>query len=458
MMKNVLVILTFLLSVVLTGCGSNSKPDGGQNPVLSEVLELQGQEILQAPNGTDFSLTMPFRKLIDEAYLVELSGFSLEVMGGCTINAIGYTPTTLKFEGVKDSLEALYVTGAFDANCTPTGYLLTATQKITRGSQSDTRQVSFAFDYSGSITPQHDDGYSFYNATTPLTVSEANTKYQIKVQLLKDGYVAVGETIKLRPFDNTYGNTAVYEATTGPDGYATFEYTSPETLPAYGSSVTLTADYFLEDNTTITPKEVVLSFTASPGAEVDTTGMELVAVPNSVNISEAGESRALSLYLANTSTQDPVADKDIRALWFDPNNGKLNSYIATTDSNGQAVFNYTAPETLPSGNLTITFEVVNGTPGLQRDVTVNFTSTSTPTVDTTNYSMYAVPGSINISEDGESKVVSLFLEDTSTNQPVEGQEIIAHFFNPNSGTLSAYSAITNSNGQVAFEYSGYNYL
>jgi|GEM_PF-724019 len=453
MMKNILVILTFLFSVALTGCGSNSKSDGEQNAVLSDVLELEGQEILQAPNGTDFSLTLPFKKLIGEAYLVELNSFSLEVTGGCSINTITYNPAIkLSFDGGEGSVETLYISGTFDANCTPTGYTLTATQKITSGNQSDTRQVSFMFDYSGSVDLQPEDGYSFYNATTPLAISEADTKYQIKVQLLKDGYVAVGETIKLRPFDNTYGDIAIYEASTGSDGYVTFEYTSPETLPAYGSSVTLTADYFVDENASITPKEIVLNFTASAGPEVDTTGMELLAVPSTVNISEAGESRALSLYLANTATHEPVADKDIRALWFDPNSGTLNSYLATTDSNGQVVFNYTAPETLPSGSFNITFEVLNGTPGLQRDVTVNFTSTSTPTVNTATYNMHAVPGSINISEDGESRVVSLFLEDTSTSQPVEGQEIIAHFFNPASGTLSAYSGITNANGQVVFEY------
>ena len=452
MMKNILVILTFLLSVALTGCGSNSKPDGDEKTALSDVLELQGQAILQDPSGTDFSLTLPFKKLIGEAYLVELNSFSLEVTGGCTISTISYTPTTLKFDGAKDSQETLYVSGAFDAHCTPTGYTLTATQKITSGNQSDTRQVSFSYNDSGSNDPYIESGYSFYNATTPLAISEANTKYPIKVQLLKDGYVAENETIKLRPFDNTYGDIAVYEAVTGSDGYAVFDYTSPKRLPAYGSSVTLTADYFLEDNTTITPKEVVLSFTASPGAEVDTTGMELVAVPGTVNISEAGESRALSLYLANTSTHEPVANQEIKALWFDPNNGTLNSYIATTDSNGQVVFNYIAPETLPASNLDITFEVVNGTPGLQTAVAVSFTASSAPSVDTTHYTMYAVPSSITISEDGESKAISLFLEDTRTMQPVEGQEIIAHFFDPASGTLNAYSGITNTNGQVVFNY------
>lgn len=448
-MKNVLVIVAFLLSAVLTGCGSNSKPDGGPNPALDEVLELQAKEILLAPNGTDFYLTMPFRKLIDETYLVELSDFDIDVMGGCMINSIGYMPTTtLKFNGMKDSLETLYISGTIDANCTPTGYTLTATQKITSGNLSDRRQISFHYEYGGGSV---NEGYSFYNATTPMEITEADTQYEIKVQLVKDGYVAVGETIKLRPFDNTYGDISAYEATTGSDGYATFVYTSPEALPASGSSVTLTADYFLEDNTTITPKEIVLNFAPSSDATIDTSNWELTATPDSISITTGGESRALSVYLSNPTLHVPVEGVEIQAWWFNPDNGILNTYSAVTNSNGQAVFNYTAPESLEGvTDFDITFAVSNGSPALQTGVSIDFQTTIDETVDTTDMQLWVVPAEINITQGSQTRAIDLYL--ALTNNPLEGVEIIAEFFDPNDGVLNTYIGTTDANGHVVFNY------
>ncbi|MGC9351195.1 MAG: hypothetical protein ACP5D3_04340, partial [Sulfurovum sp.] len=173
----------------------------------------------------------------------------------------------------------------------------------------------------------------------------------------------------------------------------------------------------------------------------------------SVNISEGGENRALSLFLEDTSTNQPVEGQEIIAHFFNPNSGTLSAYSASTNSNGQVAFEYTAPASIAgAADFDITFSIPNATNSHDTNVAVNFTSTSTPTVDTTTYNLTAVPASVNISEGGENRALSLFLNDTGTSQPVEGQEIIAHFFNPNSGTLSAYSAITNSNGQVVFNY------
>lgn len=359
MMKNVLVIVTFLLSAVLTGCGSNSKPDGGPNPALDEVLELQAQEILQAPNGTDFSLTMPFRKLIDETYHVELSGYTLEVDGGCMVSSsFDYDPSfKLEFDGGEGSTETLYISGAFDANCTPTGYTLTATQKITSGNLGDTRQVSFSYEYgSGSVN----EGYSFYNATTPLTISETSTPYQIKVQLLKDGRIAEGETIELAPIsgnDNgVYGEVADYSVVTGADGYGTFAYTSPETLPPSGSSKTLQVNYY-EDNTSqaSASREIVLNFLPKVASEYNLTNATTPIIVTANN-----QEKEISVYLVENSTWIGVEGKEISISTVSDGYGSIVDSYAVTDAAGKATFDYIGPEDLDAvagmdDNLTLRF-------------------------------------------------------------------------------------------------------
>jgi len=399
---------------------------------------------------------MPFRKLIDETYHVELSGLSLEVTGGCTINSISYTPTTLKFDGVKNSQEMLYISGTFDANCTSTGYTLGATQKITSGNLADTRQVSFSYAYAGGSV---NEGYSFYNATTPMEITEANTQYDIKVQLLKDGRIAEGETIELAPISGNnngiYGKVADYSVVTGADGYGTFAYTSPETLPPSGSSKTLQVNYYVDGNISkaIPSKEIVLNFIATSEPEVNTTDMQLWVVPDEFNITEVNQSRAIDLYLEKMSTDSPLEGVGIKAEFFDPNYGGLNTYIGTTDDNGHVVFNYTAPEVLPNSPLDITFKVLHGQPELQVTTRANFIGGQT--IDTSNMNLYAtlytVDANATVGELEED--IDIWIDDGNGN-PLEGITVRAVFFDPNYGHLDKYTGKTDGIGHIIFTYTG----
>ena len=85
--------------------------------------------------------------------------------------------------------------------------------------------------------PSEVSGYAFDNATTPMEITQANKDYTLKVQLLNDGFVAVGETVQLRAFSALYGDVASYSVTTGADGYANFDYTSHYSRNSIGFSI-----------------------------------------------------------------------------------------------------------------------------------------------------------------------------------------------------------------------------
>ena len=53
MMKNILVILTFLFALVLTGCGSNSKPDGAAG--RSGGIATVNYSLVAVPDVVDIS-------------------------------------------------------------------------------------------------------------------------------------------------------------------------------------------------------------------------------------------------------------------------------------------------------------------------------------------------------------------------------------------------------------------
>lgn len=76
--------------------------------------------------------------------------------------------------------------------------------------------------------------YSFFNATTPLTVyreaedENKTNEYKLSVQLLKYNLVAPGVSIQMKPFDNKYGTLEESIVDTDENGMAIFTYYPPE--------------------------------------------------------------------------------------------------------------------------------------------------------------------------------------------------------------------------------------
>jgi len=256
-----------------------------------------------------------------------------------------------------------------------------------------------------------------------------------------------GQEIKALFINPNKGTLNTYTGITDANGHVVFNYTAPATLPTAAAIFT----FEIAGNVTHAQAEdVTVNFvTAAP---LDTTDYRLFTVPSSIDITAAGESRVLDIYLKNTDTQQPIEGQEIQAQFINPNKGTLNTYTGVTDANGHVVFNYTAPATLPTTAATITFKIAGNVSDDQaEDVTVNFV-TATP-LDTSAYKLIAVPDEINISTAGEIRVMDLYLKDTTgLGQPVEGQEIQAKFVNPNKGTLNTYTGITDANGHVAFNY------
>ncbi len=360
MKKNVVKILGFFLLSILTftGCGSTSNTKSAPSSTTVAV-EMQENQITLHANGVDFTLPLPFTKNLDSSYLVELSNLDLSV-SGCNISDITFSPTSLVFDGGLNTQQLLTISGSFAPSCIPTGYTFTAKQTISQYGKVKQDDIVFTYDYSAELG---EAGYSIINASTPLIIGEENTDYTISMQIIKDGFVSAGKTVKLKPFNDQYGTiqtSTTYTVLSDANGIAKFDYLSPEQLPTDGTTATLEAVVVDENNTIIAgPQSIVLNFNANDDG-IETAGYELLAAPDTINIASAGESKPINLYLNNNTTNQPVANQEIIAYTFNPNNGTLSAYSAVTDTNGHVVFNYTAPQTLPGSDLTITFEVANG--------------------------------------------------------------------------------------------------
>jgi len=115
--------------------------------------------------------------------------------------------------------------------------------------------------------PEPDGPFSFFNATTPLKITAqaeniatdsngtANSNlYEIKVQLLKYGLAAPGESIQMKPFDAKYGFVTNTIESTDRNGFAIFTYNLPEKYSdVRGQEITIQAVFLNPESKSRTP-------------------------------------------------------------------------------------------------------------------------------------------------------------------------------------------------------------
>ena len=258
------------------------------------------------------------------------------------------------------------------------------------------------------------------------------------------------QVIAAEVFNPNLGRLDHYSVATDANGFAQFVYTAPSAqLPLSDLNITFRVDGGVPLRTEI----VKVSFNPNGHTDINTTNYNLIPVPDTVNVPQTGGTKKLSLYLENnsSSTHVPVKDMDISAVFFNPNLGRLDKYVATTDANGYVSFEYIATDAQANDpDLNITFRVNGGSPDRTALITVKHQASSE--VNTTDYELYAAPDAIAVSTVSTSKTIDVYLENNRTKTPVEGQSVSAEFFNPNMGKLSTYLAVTDKNGYASFVY------
>lgn len=443
MKKNILVSLVLFLVFLLNGCGSTSKTGGTTQSTVA--VEMQPSQIALGSNGTDFSLPLTFTKLLDSSYQVELSDFQLSVTG-YTVQTITFDPATLVFDGGLNTQETLLVTGAFDQNCTPTGFTLTATQKVTKDGQSKTEEVTFSSTSSEDIPTS---GYDIINATTPLTIGESSTDYTISMQVVKDGYVAPGETVKLQAFLSQYGQIkTTYTVTTDVNGIARFDYVSPGILPSDGTLAVLVADLMDENDTKLITQEIELIFNKNGSADITYT----IAPDQNITVTNTQQSHQIKVALSKQEIgqpAQPAVGESVIAEFMMPAYGTLAQYEAVVGSDGFATFNYTPPESMPSVNdANITFYYKNDHT-VRGETKILFDKQTVSGVAT----LYVVPESFTVTEPGQTQeitIVTVNEENIGVSTAVTLEQPFID--NTDYGSFSATNVTTDASGKAVVLY------
>ncbi len=163
-----------------------------------------------------------------------------------------------------------------------------------------------------------------------------------------------------------------------------------------------------------------------------------------------GESTSIVVQVndINASPKKPAAFHSLAIVPIEPSDGLVDSYQKTTDNNGRAIFNYTAPETVStdkSVKLTLYSEVY-------KDVQVNIEITLKGAVSS-QYLLKATD-SLTIKNPSETGVIQVQLvkNENGIDIPAFGETVVADVLPLQYGSLSSYEATVGQGGIATFTY------
>ncbi|SFV53876.1 putative invasin [hydrothermal vent metagenome] len=460
MKRNSIYAFIIAIGLMLSACGSNSRPDGGEVIIGKNLFKATPVAI--ALNNLDFNTRIPFTKDIDKDVRLEFKNFKLE-LEGCDIDNVSFTPDPLILDGSKGSQKSLAIIGKVTNDCIPTAYSLTADKTITQGSKSKTitgeNILSTKVDANGnpvvSIDPNNpvvDGNFSFYNVPSSIVIDKAAKEYPIKIQLIDNALKGVsGKTVQILAYDVRYGEISDMTVTTDSNGFANFIYTSPDDIaPINGDTLPLTV-VFDDNGTRIDSANITLSFNASSTTPNSYNFMNAT----SITVTAASQEQTITVDLVD-SAGSGVSGKSVKATVLPIAFGSLTPTTATTDDAGRATFNYTAPSDLTningqSQNINLMFTDEN-------DNTIAATATiaiQSSAVGGTTYRLINETTPVTITHADQVETISVNIVD-SGNVGVSGK--IVTLSTPSFGVLMSSTASTNDAGLAQFTYQAPNNL
>lgn len=438
MKKNILVSLVLFLVFLLNGCGSTSKTGGTTQSTVA--VEMQPSKIALETNGTDFSLPLSFIKLLDSSYHVELSDFQLSVTG-CTVQTVGFDPATLVLDGGLNTQETLLVTGAFDQNCTPTGFTLTATQKVTKDGQSKTEEVTFSSTSSGDIPA---GGYGLINATTPITIATPNQIEEISVYLVDERNIGIsGKTMTISTPE--FGSFSSSTAITNGAGKVAFSYQAPEELQD-GSSTIVTIYFDDETENIHLSQEIQINVNLSTQAsEYNLTNID----PMPVDVAYPAEQKEVKVQLTKNGGEI-VAGATVYVKSIPVAFGRFLSASSKTDASGYATFTYVAADSLTDGTQPFELYYDDDSNGVRISAFGEIeVSASTVPFD---YNLTNLTTPIIITHANQAEDIEIYLVDKN-HVGVVGKTLTISTIANGYGEVTSATAVTNAAGKATFHYS-----
>ena len=188
--------------------------------------------------------------------------------------------------------------------------------------------------------PVYVSKYQFVNASTPIKVDKADSDYNVSVQLLEKGFGAAAQTIRMRPFDSTYGTLEASNIDTDDSGWAYFKYHSPKKLADLkGQTASMQAVYLNpDDNKTEAVQDFVLNFSN----QVASTKYRMVNQTTPIIVDANASQQQIAVYIVDDQNIG-VEGETVTTSIIDQRFGAIAPSSVKTDNSGRAGFAYVGP-------------------------------------------------------------------------------------------------------------------
>jgi len=447
-----------LLLAGISGCGGGGGDDLPNSSASTSIKSTQSLWSFDIQTR-QFTLDALLSNSVEAK--VTLDQFRFE-LGGCQIES-----GTLRFNGASDTALVFRTKGqtlglkiegrVVDSGCTPTSKILTYRETVEKDGQ--TRVGTFSLDLSsGSSGESTASGYTFYNVMTPVHVTQPNASYELKAQLLKNGFAAPGEEVLLKPFDAGYGTVASSSVTTDQNGYAKFVYTSPATLPPEGTTTFVTMVYADENSSTVEANiQLIFGAGATAIAEFNLTNVSTPLV-----VRTPGELLQISAVVVDKNNVPAAGHKVSITAISDLKYGTIVSdATVVSDGSGHVAFTYKAPESLGDleGNTTtVTLLLQEDSYTVSKEVTIRFEATMTDTPAP----LIVIPQDIreiNLTSNGQPVEMNIQVFEEGTHNPFTTGTVKVKLPSKvldgvDVGKFDAYEVEVGNDGVATFHYTG----
>ena len=316
-------MLIAAIGLILSACGSNSKPDaigevgGSPDGNISGKITTSLQSITIDKNNGNIEASVKVTSTYANSVIARLSKMNIS-LGGCTLvsGSVFANPDNIILDVDAPTKDVTLSGKLEDPSCKPTSYQITGTNTHTENGNTVTESFSTGTIpvEDSQIVVNDSSVLSLEVVTKQLDINESGVEKNITLNVLQGSVGVANKNVKITSLSGISGSFAAQSVTSDAAGDAVFTYTSPN--PIVDSNFTV--KFCLEENASICDTAQIHLMTGeiiAPPAPIDNINYFITFVPNGgVNNLALGTRNNAIVTLIDKDTKAPIPNDRIRSI------------------------------------------------------------------------------------------------------------------------------------------------
>ncbi len=347
MKKNSIYAFMLVIGLILSACGSNSKPDGTGGSNTKGTITTTLQNITVDKNSGNIAANVRVTSTYESSVVATLNSMDIS-LGGCSLvsGSVSANPDTVSLDSTTPSKDVVLTGTLTDPSCVPTSYQLSGTNTLAADGQTATRSFTTARVDVNATSIIDGTLKSVLTIIDPasknLDINTSNVEKSVIVHLALGKTALANEKIKI---NNSVTNGSFFTSTvvTDEQGNATFAYRAPDTITdsSFDVKFCMESDNAVCDSVTIN----LTTGTITPPDNNDTpdVGNDFVNYGMTFVTADGGNTLGLDerkLYvvsLIDKDTQTVIPANQVEKITIESNKPDVLKLIDPSDAVGAAV-------------------------------------------------------------------------------------------------------------------------